>query len=86
MFEKKNMEFLGHHVSEEGIRPVTAKMDAIKNFPQPVNIKQLRRFMGMANQMAKFNPDLAESSAPLRSLLSSTNQWLWTSEHTKSVQ
>ena len=84
-FEKKKMEFLGHQVSEQGILPLTAKMEAIKNFPQPVNIKQLRRFMGMANQMAKFNPDLAEASAPLRSLLSSTSQWLWTAEHTKAL-
>ena len=36
--------------------------------------------------MAKFNPKLAEASAPLRSLLSAKNQWLWTEEHTKAFQ
>ena len=83
-FEKKEMEFLGHHVSSEGIRPLTTKMAAIQEFPEPKNITELRRFMGMANQMAKFNPDLAEASAPLRGLLSAKNQWLWTNEHTKA--
>ena len=38
----------------------------------------------MANQMAKFNSNLAEASSPLRSLLSSKNRWLWTAEHTKA--
>jgi hypothetical protein len=36
----------------------------------------------MANQMAKFNANLAEASAPLRGLLSSKNTWLWTETHT----
>ena len=84
LFEQTEMEFLGHHITAEGIRPLTSRMAAIQEFPQPNDIKQLRRFMGMANQMAKFNPDLAEASAPLRSLMSVKNHWLWTAQHTKA--
>ena len=81
LFEETTMDFLGHHITGEGIRPLTSRMAAIKDFHQPKNIKELRRFMGMANQMSKFNPDLeAEASAPLRSLMSGKNQWLWTTE------
>ena len=83
-FEQEEMEFIGHHITKEGIRPITSKMEAITEFPMPTNIKQLRRFMGMANQMAKFNPNLAEASAPLRDLLSTKNHWVWTSEHDKA--
>ena len=85
-FEKTEMEFLGHHLTKEGIKPLASKMEAITDFPTPTDIKQLRRFMGMANQMAKFNPDLAETSAPLRELLSTKNQWLWTEEHAKAFE
>ena len=84
LFEKTEMEFLGNMITEQGIRPLESKMEGIQNFPQPENIKQLRRFMGMANQMAKFNPKLAEASAPLRSLMSTKNDWLWTEQHTES--
>ena len=42
--------------------------------------------MGMANQMAKYNPNLAEASAPLRDLLSSKNQWLWLESHETAFQ
>lgn len=67
------MEFLGHQISQEGILPLQ-------------NITELRRFMGMAYQMAKFNQDLAVASAPLRSLLSTKNPWLWTVEHENFFQ
>lgn len=81
IFEKTEMEFLGHKITRKGILPIDSKMEAIQNFKQPTNITELRRFMGMANQMAKFNKDLAEASAPLRSLLSVKNMWVWTEEH-----
>ena len=83
-FEQTEMNFLGHKITREGILPMVSKMEAVNIFPQPENIKELRRFIGMANQMAKFNEELAEASAPLRSLLSSKNTWLWTDIHTNS--
>ena len=86
LFERKEMDFLGHRITKDGIRPLQSKMEAIRNFPQPTNITELRRFMGMANQMAKFSPKLAESSAPLRDLLSSKNSWLWTSTHSEAFE
>ena len=86
LFEKTEMDFLGHSITKEGIKPLQSKMDAVKNFPQPTNITELRRFLGMANQMAKFNPNLAEASAPLRDLLSTKNSWLWTETHSKAFQ
>ena len=86
IFEKTQMEFLGHQVSEAGILPMSSKMEAVQEFPQPKTIKELRRFMGMANQMAKFNPDLAEASAPLRDLLSTKNHWVWTENHTEAFE
>ena len=43
----------------------------------PCNITELRRFMGMANQLGKLSPNLAEYSQPLRELLSTKRGWLW---------
>ena len=40
--------------------------------------------MGMANQMAIFNINLANASAPLCSLMSTKNEWLWTENHTQA--
>ena len=40
-------------------------------------MSDLRRFLGMINQLGKFSPDISELSQPLRELLSSRKTWLW---------
>lgn len=43
----------------------------------PANVTELRRFLGMANQLGKFTPHLSELSQPLRELLSTKHSWTW---------
>ena len=80
-FSRDEVEFLGHMISKEGVRPMNKKLDAITEFKTPENIKELRSFLGMAQQLAKFNPALAGTSEPLRDLLSTKNGWLWTTKY-----
>ena len=61
-------------------RSTTTKC-AVLDMQSPANITELRRFFGMINQMAKFLPNLAAETAPLRSLLSSKNAWLLDTQH-----
>ena len=49
----------------------------IQQTPRPNNVGNIRRFLGMANQMTKFTPNLAGVTKPLRDLLSSKSQWVW---------
>ena len=76
-FGKDEISFLGHIVSSEDIKTDPAKVSAIGNMPDPQDITELRRIMGTVNQLAKFIPDLAEITAPIRPLLSKKNSWLW---------
>ena len=73
--------FAGHIVSQNGIRPEHDKYKAIKEFPTPKNLKDLRSFLSLANQLADFVPDLAHMSAGLRPLLKERNAWVWEKEH-----
>ena len=43
----------------------------------PSNTTELRRFLGMVNQLGKFSPNLAEISRPLRELLGKHGCWTW---------
>ena len=52
-------------------------MSAIKNVREPHNVGDVRRFLGMANQMSKFVPNLADKTKPLRELLLQNKQWTW---------
>ena len=52
-------------------------MKALREMDPPTNMSELQRFMGMANQLGKFSPRLAEISQPLQELLSTRSQWTW---------
>ena len=43
----------------------------------PKSVTELRRFLGMINQLGKFTTNIAELSHPLRELLSVNKAWLW---------
>jgi membrane-bound lytic murein transglycosylase B len=45
--------------------------------PPPTNVSDVRCFLGMVNQLAKFAGDLAEQSAPIRDLLRKDRAWSW---------
>ena len=76
-FAKSEILFLGHHIDKDGIRADPAKTAAIMEMQPPTNISELRRFMGMVNQLGKFSKDLADYTQPLRVLLSKKNAWTW---------
>jgi len=60
-----------------GIQPDPEKTLAIQEIKSPSNVPELRRFMGMINQMGKFSPNLAEITQPLHELLSKRSSWTW---------
>ena len=76
-FSKDSIKFLGHIIDGNGIHIDPEKVTAINNFPQPNNVTELQRLMGMLNQLAKFTPNLASITEPLRALLKKTTQWTW---------
>lgn len=64
-------------IDQEGIRADPTKTSAVHEMQPPQNITELRRFMGMANQLGKFSPHLATLMQPLRELLSKKTTWMW---------
>ena len=76
-FNKTSLTFLGHSIDEKGISPDPHKTAAISKMASPKSTTELRRFMGMVNQLGKFSPRLAELSKPMRELLSSKQVWSW---------
>ena len=56
---------LGFHISERGVSPDPARLEAIAEYPKPVLVKDLQRFLGMVNYLRKHTPDLAKTTANL---------------------
>ena len=76
-FSQSRVKFLGHIVDGNGIQPDPEKVQAIQAMKKPTNTSEVRRFLGMTNQLAKFAPSLAEKAKPFWDLLSKQNAWVW---------
>jgi hypothetical protein len=74
----KEVAFAGYVVKQGAIRPSPERAIALKEFPRPQNIHELRSFLGLAQQLAGFIPDLAHASEPLRHLLKKEHKYTWT--------
>nr|VZH98603.1 unnamed protein product [Spirometra erinaceieuropaei] len=65
-----SLDFLGHLVNAQGLRPLSSKVEAIRDFPSPTSKRQLQRFLGMENFYRRFLPNCANLMLPLTNLLS----------------
>jgi len=77
---------LGHIIDKNSISQDPRKTIAIRNMDAPTSLTQLRRVMGMINQLNKFSPKIAELSQPLRGLLSHSRAWVWTPVHEEAFK
>ena len=71
-FSKPSVEFLGTLVDSEGVHVSPKKVEAILKMKTPQDQMELRRFLGMVNQLSKFQPQIAELSKPLKESFAST--------------
>ena len=77
---QKEVQFLGHMVSKEGLRPVGAKVQALFKWPRPTNIRQVQGFLGLANYYRRMIPNYASIAVPLTELLRKDVPFVWSRE------
>ncbi|BHF59629.1 hypothetical protein SprV_0100259000 [Sparganum proliferum] len=65
-----SLEFLGHQVDSEGLRPLPSKVEAVRNFPPPTSKSRLQRSLGMVNFYRRFLPNCADLMFPFTNMLS----------------
>ncbi|XP_037521850.1 uncharacterized protein K02A2.6-like [Rhipicephalus sanguineus] len=76
-FRQTQVIFLGHVVSATGISADPGKVRAITQLDPPRDESEVRSLLGSANHLAKFLPDLADFTKPLRDLLHQDAEWHW---------
>lgn len=75
-----SIEYLGHQISAEGVKPLEDKVEALRNAPRPRDVSELRSFVGMLNFYGKFVADISTILAPLYKLTQKGVQWDWSRE------
>ena len=75
-FRKDEVEFLGYKIGKHGIK-AGEKIQGLRDFPRPTNVKGVRSFLGLINQYARFSAEIAETSHPIRELLKKNIVWIW---------
>ncbi|CAC5420621.1 Retrovirus-related Pol polyprotein from transposon 17.6 [Mytilus coruscus] len=83
-FAAKEVKFLGHVLSKDGIAVDTTKIDAVKTFPVPQNITDVRAFLGLANYYRKFVKGFSKIASPLHRLLVKGAKFIWDNDCQKS--
>jgi len=81
---KDEVEFLGHIVGRNGIRMMEDKVAAVRDWPQPRNVSEIRSFLGTAGYYHKFIKDFSKLALPLTELTKSRVKFEWTHKEQKA--
>ncbi|GBG64444.1 hypothetical protein CBR_g44330 [Chara braunii] len=64
---QQELEYLGHYVTSQGIRPLADKIEALRVWPKPTNTTDVRSFMGLAGYYQRFITGYSRIVAPMTS-------------------
>ena len=79
-FAAREVKYLGHILSPQGVKPNPEKTDIVDTFPAPRNVKEVRSFLGLTNYYRRFILDYAKLAAPMYGLLRKDIKFEWTAE------
>ena len=76
-FFKSHIQYLGHLISGEGIKPLPEKLENIKEIPPPTTPKEVKQFLGLIGYYRKFVPRFADVARPLINLTRLDQPFEW---------
>ena len=76
-FKKKEIKFVGHTITADGIKTDPEKVDAIINIKAPHDKTSLLRFIGMINYLSPYCENLSSVIRPLTELTKENMAFIW---------
>jgi len=81
---KAEVKFLGHVVSGEGVATDPGKIEVVKDWPTPNEVREVRSFLGLASYYRRFVLTFAEIAAPLHALTMKNKMFYWSPEYDRA--
>lgn len=85
-FLKLETTYLGHIISNEGVKPNPDKVAAIQKYPIPKTPKEIKQFLGLLGYYRKFIPDFARITKPLTQCLKKGKKITFSPEYVSSFE
>ena len=82
----KEVEFLGVVIGPKGVEMQKEKIEGVLSWPAPRNIKEVQKFLGLANYYRRFIKNFARIAAPLYMLVRKEQKWKWEKEQKKAFE
>lgn len=92
----KQVKYIGHIVSEQGVQADPDKIDKVKNWPTPTNPDQVRSFLGFVGYYRKFIQNFSKIARPLIDVMATgkrlrgkqqrSTKWKWDKEQTAAFE
>lgn len=85
-FLKREVLFLGHIVSQDGLKTDPEKIKSVQKFPKPKDRKNIRQFLGLTGYYRRFIPRYAHIAKPLTRLLQDDVEFKWDEDTEKAFK
>ena len=79
----REVEFLGVVIGLKGIKMEKEKVKGVLEWPMPKCVKDIQKFLGLANYYHRFIEGFATVARPLHDLVKKDKRWEWTEREEK---
>ncbi|CAK9816796.1 Retrovirus-related Pol polyprotein from transposon 412 [Anthophora quadrimaculata] len=83
-FLRPELEYLGHVITADGVKPNPEKIQSVAEFPTPKSVTNVKSFLGIAGYYRKFIKNFAKLAKPLTELTEKNTPFHWTDAQQKS--
>ena len=71
----RKIGFLGVVIEPNGIKIEKEKVNGVLSWPEPKNVKDVRKFLGLTNYYRRFIKDFAQVARPINVLMRKDVKW-----------
>ena len=85
-FMQTEVEFLGHVIGHNYVKPSPRLVESVSKFPIPTNVRKIREFLGLTSYMRRFIKGYAQIAKPLYKLLEKDTLFHWDTDQQQAFE